>query len=284
MRVRHDTTGSLLLEVVLASAFVLLLFSALATLAITSHEGTSKALKAQEARWRALEGIEALRTVAFDTLSAVDPGIMSWNGASWSISAGGPETLPGGLTRTMRVSVVERDAQCIIVPAGSGTPDTDSWDIESAVAWTDASGRPQSLELSTLRTRYNAPLGDCFLGAQQADNIVIDTSDAEWSGGKQLREVDIENTSATPVIVDRITYTWTNASTIQQIHIEGNMIWSGNATTGTNLDVTDYTLNALTQYEMDKTQFRDNMTGTTLTLTLTFGDGSSVTTPPFVPN
>src|SRR3989338_9027587 len=123
MSVLKDQSGSLLLEAVLASALLAIFVVAIASLAVTANQGTGKALTRQTAAWRAQEGIEALRTIRFEDLAPVDPGAISWNETSWIVGAGGPTNLGGGIIRTVRVKEVERDGDCVIVPAGLGDVD-----------------------------------------------------------------------------------------------------------------------------------------------------------------
>ncbi|OGL72183.1 hypothetical protein A3D69_01140 [Candidatus Uhrbacteria bacterium RIFCSPHIGHO2_02_FULL_54_11] len=291
MSVLKDQSGSLLLEAVLASALLAIFVVAIASLAVTANQGTGKALTRQTAAWRAQEGIEALRTIRFEDLAPVDPGAISWNGTSWSVGAGGPTNLGGGIIRTVRVKEVERDGDCVIVPAGLGDVDPDTLETESEVNWTDALGRPESAIVSDLRTHYDDPQGSCFL-AEQASQIGINLSlQAEWFGLKQLRTLYLENLGTEPITIEEVELTWNNAETVNQMFINTTKVWSaigpgspaGNQPSGTELDILDFTIPGETTVEINKTQFSDDMRGTTLTLKLEFSDDSEITSDPFTP-
>ncbi|OGL70043.1 hypothetical protein A3C17_01510 [Candidatus Uhrbacteria bacterium RIFCSPHIGHO2_02_FULL_53_13] len=287
----RDQSGSLLLEAVLASALLAVFAIAILSLTVTANQGTGKALKDADVVWRAQEGIEALRTIPFDSLSLTDQGSLSWTGSSWTVSSSGPETLAGGITRTVRVKQVERDSNCVIVPTGSGDVDVDTLALESEVSWTDPLGRAQSYTVSSLRTRYTDPQGDCFL-AEQASQIGINlTLQAEWFGLKQLRTLYLENLGTEPITIHEIEFTWNNAETMDQMFINSTKVWSssgpgspsGPQSSGTEIDIADYTIPGGTSVEINKTQFSGDMRGTTLTLKLEFSDDSEITSDPFTP-
>lgn len=290
MRLPYNQSGSLLLEAMLAVALLAIFATAVASLASTANQGTGKALLRQKALWRVEEGIEALQTIPFENLSATDPGTIQWDGASWSLSSGGPTDLGDNLIRTVRVKEVERDANCIIVETG-GTVDPDTLALESEVTWTDPLGRPQNTIVSNLRTRYNDPQGSCFLDDQASQVTINLTLEAEWFGLKQLRTLFIENTGSSPVTIEELTFTWDNGETISQSFINSTKVWSsggpgspsGDQSSGTELDILDFTIPATTIVEINKTQFSNDMRGTTLTLKMEFSDGSEITSEPFTP-
>lgn len=287
----HDQSGSLLLESVLASALLAIFSVAILSLTVTANQGTGKVLEEQDALWRIQEGLEALRTIPFDTLTPTNPGSLSWSGSSWTLLGGGPETLAGGMTRIVRVQPVERNVDCVIVPTGSGTVDPDTLAIESEVQWTDPLGRAQNVRLSSIRTRYADPQGDCFV-SEQAGQIGINlTLEAEWFGLKQLRTLYLENLGTNPITIEEATFTWNNGETMDQMFIDTTKVWSasgpgspgGSQPSGTELDIVDFTIPGGATVEINKTQFSGDMRGTTLTLTLEFSDDSEITSDPFTP-
>ena len=220
----HDQSGSLLLESVLASALLAIFSVAILSLTVTANQGTGKALNEQDTLWRAQEGLEALRTIPFDSLVLTDPGSLSWSGSSWILGSGS-ENLAGDMTRTVRVQEVERDADCVIVLTGSGTVDPDTLALESEVQWIDPLGRAQNVLLSSIRTRYLNPQGSCFV-SEQASQIGINlTLEAEWFGLKQLRTLYLENLGTNPVTIgDQAT--WNNTETMDQLFIDTTKVWS----------------------------------------------------------
>lgn len=284
----YSTRGSILLEAILAVGLAALVFSAGVGLLLTSRSVGSRALVRQQALWAAQEGIDALQTMTFEDLNTTSSGGLAFASGHWQMD-GSPDTLPEGLLRTVRVQDVQRDASCFIVPIGTVDPDTH--EIESEISWTDSGGHPHAIILTGLRTRWENPQGSCF-EPSMADCFDTDISEAEWYGGKQLREVFISNTCTDAVTVATMTITWNNSKKIQQVFFGSSKVWSasgpgtpsGDQVSGTLLNIRDETLSASQTLEVNKTQFTGTMAGTTVDIVFTFTDGSTVDTGPFVPS
>lgn len=284
-----STKGSILIEALIAIGLAGIIFSAGVGLLLTARSVGSRALVREQALWAAQEGIDAMRTMAFEDLQTTETGGLAFDGAHWQMD-GSPDVLPGGYTRTVRVRDVERDGSCLIVPVG--TLDEDSREIETEVGWTDVAGRTQNVLLSSLATRWENPQGSCF-EPTMANCFEVDVSGAEWFGGKQLREVYVSNSCADDVTVSHITLTWNNTRLLQQVFFGNTKVWSasgpgtpsGDQPSGTVLDIQDETLSASEGFvEMQKTQFTGAMSGTTVDVVFTFTDGTTLVTGPFVPS
>lgn len=282
--------GFVLLEALLAIGVLAFFLLAASGLAFVAKVGSGRAHQAELATWAAQEGIDALQTMSFASLANTTVGSLSFATGTWTLGTSGPQAIGTGITRTVKVGSVSRDASCNVVTSG-GTVDVDSKTIESVVNWTDVAGRARSSTLSALRTRWESPQGTCF-AATQGSNVVIDfTTSGEWFGGKQLRSVYVINNGTGSVTIDRVVFTWTNAQSIQQSFLNSTKIWSssgpgtpsGTQASGTELNVQDFTISAGSSVEFNKTQFTGAMSGTTVTIKLIFTDGSFVETVPFVP-
>lgn len=284
--------GFILLEALLAIGVLAFFLLAASGLAFVAKVGSGRTHQAELATWAAQEGIDALQTISFTSLANTTVGSLAFSGGAWTLGTSGPQTIGTGMTRTVKVVSVSRDASCDVVLSG-GTVDADSKTIESVVTWTDVAGRSHSSTLSAMRTRWENPQGVCFKpSTTQGSHVTIDfTTSGEWFGGKQLRSVYIINSGTAAVTIDRMVMTWTNAQEIQQSFLNSTKIWSsggpgtpsGTQVSGTELHVHDYTINAGQTVEFNKTQFTGAMSGTTVTIKLIFTDGSSVETVPFVP-
>jgi type II secretory pathway pseudopilin PulG len=288
MKSTRDQRGSILLEAVIAVALLIMFALAVTSLAVTAAQGTGKAVAAEQALWRAEEGLSALATMAYDDLVPTDPAILNWNGTSWSVASGSAQDVGSGMTRTVRILEVLRDANCLIAQSGDVDPDTR--EIISEVFWTDPAGRSQTTSLSKIRTHYDNPQSSCF--AEQASQVQINfLQQAEWFGQKQLRHLYVDNLGALPVTVVEIEYEWDNAELIQQSFFNTTKVWSasgpgtpsGEQPSDTDLDIQDYTIPAGTTMEINKTQFTGNMLGTTVKVEIKFLDGSELESDPFVP-
>lgn len=285
-----SSSGFVLLEVLLSIGLLALILSILGGVVLVAG-GVSRGGQSIRAAWAAQEGLSAMQSVAFADLSFTDTGILSFSNNRWTLGTGAPQTIASGITRTVQVKQVNRDQSCQIVTSG-GTPDEDSKTLESRVNWIDLAGRSHTIALSSLRTQWDNPQGTCFLPSQANCSNIDYLTNGEWYGGKQLRTVYFANTcSNAPIIIDKIMLTWDNGAEIEQSFIGSTKIWSkagpgtpsGDQVSGTILDIQDFSLDPGVQYELNKTQFDKQMSGTTITITLIFADGSSFSTPPFVP-
>lgn len=281
--------GSILLEVLITVGIAAVMLSALLSLHVVLVRSTQTVLERNEARWSMNEGLSALRSMTFENLIPGTTGALSFSGNMWSILSGQTETLPNGMTRSVTVAAVNRDGNCVV--SVSGTPDSDSVSITSTVSWTDQSGRDQTQTQSTHRTRWGAPSGSCFQ-PEQAAQVTFDLSQVNWHGGKQLRNLYIENEGEDAVVIDRVTLTWDNGTEVNQMFLAETKVWSssgpgtplGSQTTGAELNIRDVTLDDDETIEMHKVQFSAPMSGTTLTVTIMFSDSSTLITQPFVPS
>ncbi len=277
-----------MLEAVIATGVAAMLMSAIVSLLVISNQTSDRAGEFTLATWSASEGVAALNTIAFEELANTENGGLTFAGAHYSIVAG-PETLPSGMTRTLAVRDVLRDAACLVVTTG-GTVDVDSKYLVSATTWEDLAGRSHTVTHEALRTRWDDPQGPCF-AAQQASQVTFDYSQAEFYGGKQLREVYMTNIGSSAVVIDKVTFTWDVATTIDQVFISASKVWSstgpgtpaGSQSSVAALDVEDFTINAGATVEINKGQFSSNMGGATLVVSVEYVDGSVYTSPPFQP-
>lgn len=283
--------GFILLEVLLSIGLLALILSTLGGVVLISG-GTTRGGQSVRAGWAAQEGLAALQSMTFADLLTTDTGTLTFVNNKWILGAGAPQTITTGITRTVHVKNVNRDASCQIVTSG-GTSDVDSKTLESDVNWIDLAGRTHTITLSSLRTQWGSPQGNCFKATQASCSNIDFTTSGQWFGGKQLRSVYFTNTCAdkTPVIEEMV-FTWDNGAQIQQAFIGSNKVWSssgpgspsGQQNTGTKLEVQNFSLSPGVQYELNKTQFTKAMSGSTISIKLIFTDGTSITTPLFVPS
>lgn len=281
--------GSLMLEALLATGLLALFSAALLSYMMIANQSTNRAEEYESALWYNQQGIDALRTFSFSSLTNTQTGTLTFSSGQWILGTNGPQTLAPNVTRTVKIESVSRDAQCLIVTQG-GIVDPDSKRLTSTTTWTDAMEKTHSTTLTTLRTNWSSPTGPCFV-KNQAASVDFNISSAVFAGGKQLREVYFTNNSPQNVVIDRITMTWTNNAQFDQLFMNTSKVWSstgpgaptGSVTSGTELDIQNFTLTAGATAEMNKGQFSMQMNGTGLVMIVTFIDGSSWTSPLFYP-
>jgi type II secretory pathway pseudopilin PulG len=285
---RQTKGGYTLLEVLIAIGLGALFFSGASGLFLTAQHTSAEALTRQTALWKAQEGIEALNTMSFADIYATQVGSLSFASNTWTLGTSAPESLSNEMTRTITVEEVERDGNCGVVQSG-GVVDTDTFAIESEVSWTDLKGNNQTVVLNSMRTNWEDPSGSCF----ESDCSALDWNvlDAEWFGGKQLREIYITNNTGETKEIDKMTLTWDFPTDIQQIFFDSSKFWSsggpgtplGNQPSGTELDGANGIIADGQTIEMHKTQFKANMEGSTITIMYECTDGSELIFGPFIP-
>lgn len=281
--------GALMLEALLAIGIAGMITSALFGYVIIANTSTNRAKENTTALWEAQEGLDALQTIAFGGLTNTLTGTLTFTNNQWTVSTNGPQTLPDGSTRVVKIENVSRDGQCNIVASG-GTVDTDSKKLTSTTTWTDAAERSHSVTLSTIRTQWENPQGACF-ALSQATQVTFNLGGAMFSGGKQLRNVLFTNNGSTNVVIDKIAFTWTNDAELDQVFMDTSKVWSSSGPgtptqelhTGETMDIQNFTLNAGATAELNKGQFDEQMSNVTMTMTVTFTDGSVWTSPSFIP-
>lgn len=125
-------------------------------------------------------------------------------------------------------------------------------------------------------------------GGGQSDSLVVDTSAATLTGAnKTIAGITLENSGATDIVIDQMTVTWTGGASgnnLQGITIDGGSVWTGNATSGTQVNITDVNLvSGAGTYPLDALTFKKSMAGSSVTIDFLMGDGTTHTTPSFSP-
>lgn len=288
MRKILNENGFIFLEALMAVGLVMVFLSAIGGLFFINASGGARLQQSRQANLIARGDLEALRTIAFDDLNLTAAGHLFFFDPVWTIASGSENF--DIFTRTVRVKEVQRDASCEIVASG-GTADPDSKFVESEVSWNDLAGRTHQILLTGLKTRWDDPQGPCFQPTAAA-SLIFHIEFTYWYGGKQLRELYLENGGSVPFTITAMTLNWDNSNKIQQIFLNSTKIWSasgpglpsGTQLSGTRLDILDYTMNPGDYFEMNKTQFDHGMEGSTLVLNIEFSDGSIFTSDPFIPD
>lgn len=116
----------------------------------------------------------------------------------------------------------------------------------------------------------------------QADALIVDTSAVGLaSSNKWVTGITITNSGSANIVIDKMTVTWTggtSGSKIQGITINGGSKWTGNSNSGTLLNITDFTLiSGAGSYPIDRLIFSKSMSGSTISIMFTMGDGSTKT-------
>ncbi len=137
--------GSMLIEVIIATALISILMLALVSVTQKSLELSERSLKQIQASFLLEEGVEAVKTVrdnSWTNISSVTTGsnqYLSFNTGTntWSLSST-PDTIDNVFTRTIVLDSVYRDGTDDI--ASSGTIDPNTKKVTVNVSWLSSVG------------------------------------------------------------------------------------------------------------------------------------------------
>ncbi len=203
----RNTRGSLLLEIVIAIGLAAIFFTAIAGLIIIYKKSFQNSFTNQQVQAGVQQGITALESIEFEDLSVIEDGVLIFTD-QWSVASGDPEEITPGITRTVSISEVQRDANCNIV-SENGDIDPDSYYLSTTIDWQTNNGQNKTLTHQTLKTNWQDPQGSCFAPDPGA-GISFNTSEAhwEWWFGIQLRDIYIINDSPDPITITHMALTW----------------------------------------------------------------------------
>ena len=259
---KNKNKGFSLVEVLIALAVFILGIVSIGFLILDSSVSSRQGIERTQAILLAHEGLSAARAIRdndFDDLTVGTHGI-AISSNTWIFS--GSSDTQDQFTRTITVTDI----------------DSVTKQIQSTVAWQFSEGRQSSVDFTTYLTDWNQTSGT-------AGDVLFSISGAVLiSGDKQLEGITIANIGSVDITIDKITATWSNGSSIEEIRIDGDTVWKWNSTglpsgrqaSGVELDIVDKVITAdAIEVEFDQFKFDSAMTGDTFTIVLTMTDGST---------
>ncbi len=290
---KNAKKGSVILEALIAIGIGAMFFSAIASAMVIIYQNSGVLFKTQKALWVSQETTSAIRAIDFSDLAILESGLLTFDtlDGTYSLISGEAEQLDGGLTRSITVSEVKRDDDCLVVQ-DDGTVDPDSYYIENQISWSSATGRSQEIGSKTLVTNWEDPNGECFMPVD-AGSVFVDTSGSYWGGSRQLRGVTLINSSSEDIIIDKITMEWSFSwARLSQIFIVETKAWSANGPgtplgyqySGTEIDIFDTSIPSGETVDAYKIQFTATMKPSWVKMKFEFTDGSIYETEPFYPS
>lgn len=290
----RDEKGQNLIEALLALALFFVFISGSLILIFRHFDTFLKAEELGKVQTIVSQSFEAVQGISYNSWSNLTDGThgLSSSSGNWQFQAS-PDLIDNKYTRTITVSVVNRDDNCDITTSG-GTDDPDTKLVTVSVAWQDVGG-PRSSSLNQYFTSWNSPT-NCFASGGEAASLDLDVSMAYIdSTKKSLFGVSLINKGTTPITLDKMTLNWTKPGNITFIKIDGSNHWDGSngigtphgaQPSGTELDLVDLILDPGVTYLVNNIRFNSKIDGSIVTIEATMIDGSSstkVTSPPFVP-
>ena len=246
-------------EVILAGSILALIVTAVVGALVYGREGTEISGSRARAIFLADEGLEALRNIRDENFTNLTDGLhgIATSGSQWVFS--GTEDATDIFTRQIEI----------------GTIDPKTKHITSTVTWQQSLQRQGSVSLGTRLTNWK------IIAGFQADQLSVNTSTADVDSADNTRVigVTIDNLGATDITITQMTVSWSGvpgATRLNGITIGGTPVFSGNANSGTLLDITDFALIAgAGSYPINLFDFNRNMFNSTLTVLFTMADGST---------
>jgi Tfp pilus assembly protein PilV len=244
-KIRGYSKGFLLIEVLLATTVFALLTTAFVGAFLYGQESAMLAGNRNRAALLAEEGLEAARNIRDSGFSNLAIGTygLAVTSNQWNLS--GASDTNGIFTRQIIISSIDINRKNVV----------------STVNWQNATG--------------------CT--GTPANRLLVNTSLVQLNPLDNTRVIGItiSNCGATNITIDRMTVSWAGApagARINGININGGSVWTGNSTSGTSLNITNFTLNpAVISYPINFLDFNNNMTGTNISIVFTMTGGSTKT-------
>ncbi len=249
----------------LASSLFGLMITAIAGALIYGQESVRVSGEHTRALFLAEEGLEAVRNIRDNNFASLVDGTygLALTGNQWTLSGSSDTT--NTFTRAIAIAAVDANTKT----------------VTSTVNWQQTLQRTGAVTLTTRLTNWQTPT------ATQADQLNINVSGATigGSGNAYLRGIKLANTGSTPIVIDRMTVSWTKPNqNIKEIKIEDVIVWSNNGpgtptgtqSSGTLLDIVNVTIPAgEDDVEINHIRMTGNAFGDTFTILFTFSDGST---------
>lgn len=104
-----------------------------------------------------------------------------------------------------------------------------------------------------------------------AENVVLANNEED------LRGIVLTNSSSSSITIDSIRVSWVgiSAARLTSLQIGGSTVWTGSATSGTTVNIPDYSINSGASVSINYFKFSRNMSETTFTIQFIMTDGSS---------
>jgi len=274
VKIFKNRSGQSLIEIIIAISIFAMVFSSMITLSIGGFNALRQGGEQIEAEALAQEGLEAVMAVrnsGWNSLGACSAAcVVSISGGRWILSNGASEII-GKYARKISLSNVYRNASNDIVALGTpgAVLDPNTKEATSLVEWNVRPGTLNDVKRVSLITNWQS--------LPQADYLNVNTASATASGSDAIG-ITISNSGPSNIVISSMVVSWTGGSggnSIRVVRISGNNRWSGTASSGTLLNITDFTLvSGAGSYPINYLRFRRSIVGATMSVTFNMLDGS----------
>ncbi len=248
--------GQLLIEVLIGLGFAIFAISSIGYFVMEAANSSRQGIERTKATFLAREGLEAARSIRdadFDNLIDGTHGIRVLNN-EW-IFSGTFDTI-NQFKRQIIISNIEQGIK----------------KIESRVIWKFSKARENSVVLISYLTDWNQTQGEAGELYVDIDNVSLGIDNTEIEG------INIGNQGETDIVIDKMSVHWIGGAEnneLLQVVINGNLVWSGNASSSEELDISDFTLNSgVGSYPITSLDFKGDISGATLLIRFIMRDGN----------
>jgi Tfp pilus assembly protein PilV len=256
-----NEAGFLLIEVIISvSVFVLIVLAYSGTL-MYGQENINLAGTRSRAIFLADEGMEIVKNIRDSSFNNLIDGTygLSISGSNWIFL--GTSDITDIFTREIQISTVDANTK----------------QITSNITWQQNLQRQGSVSLVSYLTNWQ----DTVVVGTEANSLVVDTTNADVDSGDDTQVVGITllNTGINDITINRMIISWVggaHSSRLRNITIDTTNLWSGNASSGSDIDITDALLtvgSGVTQ--VDLLDFQRDMTGAVFDITFVMADNST---------
>ncbi len=260
--VARSASGFSLIEVLLAMAVFAFLSVGMVGTIIYGEVTTATAGLKTRAVAIAEEGLEAVKNVSDESFANLVDGSygLAVSANQWTLTAN-PD-ITDVFTRTLTITSAGTDRKL----------------VTALVTWDSGASQSGSVTLTTQLTNWQAPIG----GTNFAGDLLIDTSAMriDPSDSSKVIGITLTNTGSAPITIDAIRVSWccgVNGNDIRGLVINGTTVWSGNKSSGTTIDVTNFSFPVgATNYPFIL-DFKKPIANATIAFTFLMTDGTKKT-------
>ncbi len=254
MRLKKYQRGQLLIEVLIGLGFAIFAISSIGYFVMEAANSARQGIERTQATFLAKEGLEATRSIRdgdFDNLIDGIHGIRILNN-EWVFSSTF-DTIDQ-FKREIIISNVEQGVK----------------KVESRVTWRFSKSRENSVTLVSYLTDWNQTQGEAGDLYVDIENVNLGPDNTEIKG------ISIENQGETNITIDKMSVYWMEGedNELLQVVINGNEVWSGNASSGEELDISNFILNSGESYPVTSLDFKEDISGVTFLIRFIMNDGS----------
>ncbi len=146
---------------------------------------------------------------------------------------------------------------------------------------------PTTYDMTSTGHSGNANVSFSMHTPVSSECLIIDTSNVQ-AAGPNITQMHLQRSCLQRITITHIQVTWSpdNGEGLREIQLNGTDIYNNNpgVPSGTNVDVTDYTLSNSSNIPVNHFKFSGNLSGTNMTFVWTFQDTTQQITSVFIPN